>query len=84
MYHHGGIAFTRQEQIYRVQSINQPCIIDNIPAHVGASIGISLYPEHGIDTETLLRKADLPLYAVKQCGRNHCLIYQPEFEDILH
>ncbi|MBF0414216.1 MAG: GGDEF domain-containing protein [Magnetococcales bacterium] len=67
-----------------IQSINQPCIIDNIPARVGASIGISLYPEHGIDTETLLRKADLPLYAVKQCGRNHCLIYQPEFEDILH
>ncbi|MBF0632947.1 MAG: GGDEF domain-containing protein [Magnetococcales bacterium] len=67
-----------------IQSINKPYFLKGTEAHVGASIGISLYPEHGIDAESLLHKSDLSLYAVKQCGRNHCLVYRPDFEEILH
>lgn len=37
---------------------------------VAASIGISVYPEHGTDPETLLRHADAAMYAVKAHGRN--------------
>lgn len=66
-----------------IQAVNEPYLINGISPHVGASIGISIYPEHGTDSATLLKKADLSLYAVKQCGRNHCQIYQPEFEDLL-
>ncbi|HIJ83577.1 MAG: GGDEF protein [Magnetococcales bacterium] len=66
-----------------IQSVNQPYSIKGTVVHVGASVGISLYPEHGADSETLLRKSDLSLYAVKQCGRNHCQVYKPEFEEIL-
>ncbi|HAT49752.1 MAG TPA: hypothetical protein DCS88_05360 [Alphaproteobacteria bacterium] len=66
-----------------IQVVNEPYLIDEISPKVGASIGISLYPEHGNDSASLLKKADLSLYAVKQCGRNHCQVYQPEFEEIL-
>ncbi|MBF0422732.1 MAG: GGDEF domain-containing protein [Magnetococcales bacterium] len=66
-----------------IHFINNPFSIDTLSPKVGASIGISMYPEHGADSEVLLRKADLSLYAVKQCGRNHCLIYTTDFEDIL-
>ena len=37
---------------------------------LGASIGISLFPDNGKDIETLLHKADLAMYEAKKRGRN--------------
>jgi EAL domain-containing protein (putative c-di-GMP-specific phosphodiesterase class I) len=37
---------------------------------VTASIGVAVYPQHGIDADTLVRKADIAMYAVKDGGRN--------------
>ncbi len=37
---------------------------------VTASIGVALFPQHGDDVETLVRKADIAMYAVKDAGRN--------------
>lgn len=37
---------------------------------VGASIGISIYPEHGTDKDTLLMAADMAMYASKKKGTN--------------
>lgn len=38
-------------------------------AFVSLSIGISTYPQHGNDTDTLLRMADAALYEAKKSGR---------------
>jgi diguanylate cyclase (GGDEF)-like protein/PAS domain S-box-containing protein len=35
-----------------------------------ASIGLSLYPDHGLTAGTLLRQADQAMYAVKNAGKN--------------
>jgi diguanylate cyclase (GGDEF)-like protein/PAS domain S-box-containing protein len=37
---------------------------------LGCSIGISIFPEHGSDTETLIKNADAAMYTAKDCGRN--------------
>ncbi len=42
---------------------------------IGTSIGIALSPEHGLDQEQLLKKADLALYRSKSAGRNCYTIY---------
>ena len=36
---------------------------------IGASVGIALSPQHGRDSETLLARADIALYAAKAAGR---------------
>jgi diguanylate cyclase (GGDEF)-like protein len=38
--------------------------------HLTGSIGIALYPGHGKDAETLIRKADLAMHSAKRLGRN--------------
>ena len=42
---------------------------------VGACIGISIFPEHGIDADTLIKKADVAMYEVKNNDRNGYKIY---------
>lgn len=39
-------------------------------ASVGVSVGIALAPDHGVDDETLLARADLALYRAKSQGRS--------------
>jgi len=43
-------------------------------AEIGASIGISLYPQHGDSSEVLLNRADAALYQAKNQGRG-CFAY---------
>lgn len=46
---------------------------------LGASIGISLFPEHGDDAETLLKHADIAMYAVKTEGKGAFCFFQSRF-----
>ncbi|WP_410843139.1 putative bifunctional diguanylate cyclase/phosphodiesterase, partial [Paraburkholderia sp.] len=47
---------------------------DSAGTFVTASIGISLYPEHGVHHEALLTSADVAMYAAKKAGRN-CFMF---------
>ena len=42
---------------------------------IGASIGISLFPEDGADADMLINKADFAMYEVKRKGGNGFLVY---------
>ncbi|WP_034294779.1 bifunctional diguanylate cyclase/phosphodiesterase [Herbaspirillum sp. RV1423] len=50
---------------------DEPFFIDGHELRVGASIGISMYPQDAVDTETLLRLADIAMYRAKQGGENN-------------
>lgn len=43
---------------------------DTLACSVGASIGISLYPEHGADMDSLLMAADMAMYLSKKKGQS--------------
>jgi len=49
-------------------------------ASISVSVGCALYPQDGSDAETLLRRADLALYAAKSAGRDRSLRFKPDFE----
>lgn len=53
-----------------INAINLPFEIDQNTIFCGASIGISLYPNDGLDVETLVSNADKAMYEVKRSGRN--------------
>jgi diguanylate cyclase (GGDEF)-like protein len=37
---------------------------------ISCSLGISVFPEHGADSETLIKNADAAMYTAKESGRN--------------
>lgn len=49
--------------------------------HVSASVGISLYPEHGDSARLLMQNADAALYRAKQEGKNRLFLYRNELTE---
>ncbi|WP_245824528.1 putative bifunctional diguanylate cyclase/phosphodiesterase [Sphingomonas azotifigens] len=52
-----------------VREVARPFLIDDRMHHIGASVGIALYPEDATDADTLMRRADVALYQAKEAGR---------------
>lgn len=42
---------------------------------LSASMGVSIYPEHGMDAETLIKNADTAMYKAKDAGKNNYTFY---------
>lgn len=66
-----------------IESLSQPHLIGGHHLHVTLSIGISLYPDHGIDAESLMRNADTAMYHAKRNGRNNCKLYNTAMDNRL-
>jgi diguanylate cyclase (GGDEF)-like protein/PAS domain S-box-containing protein len=54
-----------------INLVQQPFKLNNNVVSIGASIGISLYPDDADDSEELFRNADVAMYHAKQLGRNN-------------
>jgi diguanylate cyclase (GGDEF)-like protein/PAS domain S-box-containing protein len=61
-----------------ITAFHAPHIIEGRSVHIGASIGISLYPEDGIDAETLIKNADMAMYHAKERGRGNFQFFEAE------
>jgi diguanylate cyclase (GGDEF)-like protein len=59
------------------QALHRTDLVPNIDTQVSASIGISLFPEHGRDMSTLLKNADAAMYQAKRDGRNQFSFFNP-------
>ncbi|MEQ8390432.1 MAG: diguanylate cyclase [Thalassospira sp.] len=46
--------------------------------YISTSIGISIYPEHGLARQDLIEKADSAMYAVKATGKNNFHLYNDD------
>jgi diguanylate cyclase (GGDEF)-like protein len=56
-------------------AMRRPFQLDGHEIFVTASIGISLYPEDGEDSHSLLKFADTAMYHAKNCGKNNAKLY---------
>jgi diguanylate cyclase (GGDEF)-like protein/PAS domain S-box-containing protein len=68
--------------VARIQSaLSRSFTLDGLRIGIAASIGIAYYPDHGEDASTLLRRADIAMYAAKRTV-NRSRVYSPECEQI--
>jgi predicted signal transduction protein with EAL and GGDEF domain len=61
-----------------MEAVNASFTIQGRTVNVGCSIGVSLYPEHGKDGETLIHNADVAMYAAKDGGRGNVRFFTDE------
>jgi diguanylate cyclase (GGDEF)-like protein len=59
-----------------LESLEQPFLVQDLQLHIGASIGIALYPDHGVDADTLIQRADVAMYLAKEAHAG-CEVYAP-------
>lgn len=67
-----------------INSILPSFQIGNKELHVTTSIGISVFPDDGRDSETLIKNADMAMYSAKEAGRNIYNFYSPEMNSTAH
>lgn len=53
-----------------MEHLQETCEIEGHQLTTSTSVGIAVYPDDGMDFDTLLRKADLAMYTAKVEGRN--------------
>ena len=61
-----------------INALSQPFFVAGSSLSIGCSVGIAIAPEHGNDSETLIRNADLALYAAKADGRGVSRFFRQE------
>jgi diguanylate cyclase (GGDEF)-like protein/PAS domain S-box-containing protein len=60
-----------------LQSVAEAHSIDLHDLHVTTSIGLSVYPDDGLDAETLIKNADTAMYQAKENGRQSYQFFKP-------
>lgn len=67
-----------------VKSLEAPVQIDSHRLQIGMSLGLVLHrPDDPVDSETLMRRADLAMYAAKEGGRQQYRLFDQQMETAL-
>ncbi|WP_331344308.1 putative bifunctional diguanylate cyclase/phosphodiesterase [Cellvibrio sp. UBA7661] len=56
-------------------TLSRPIEISGHNISTTVSIGVSIFPEDGGDTDELLKNADIAMYKAKEAGKNNCQFY---------
>lgn len=67
-----------------IQSFRSPLVIGDSILHVTVSIGISVFPENGSNTDELLQSADIAMYKAKQSGKNRYVLFNAEMKELIN
>ncbi|MFE8699599.1 EAL domain-containing protein [Cytobacillus sp. FJAT-54145] len=76
-------SFTTKKEVIKIAEemlmiCQQPYKIGRNTIHTHTSVGIALFPEHGVEAESLLKAADMAMYSAKQTGGNQYRIYDKD------
>jgi diguanylate cyclase (GGDEF)-like protein/PAS domain S-box-containing protein len=61
-----------------MDAMTAPFLVQGHSLNIGCCIGISVFPEHGGDGDTLISRADAAMYSAKEYGRDHFRFFTEE------
>lgn len=61
-----------------LEALRRPFIVENDELSATASIGLSVFPDHGANEDELIRNADLAMYQVKRRGKDGVGVFAKE------
>jgi diguanylate cyclase (GGDEF)-like protein/PAS domain S-box-containing protein len=61
-----------------LKAVSETTNVDDAVLKVSVSIGVSLYPQDGVDADQLIRHADQAMYVAKQAGKNRYRLFDNE------
>jgi len=70
LWHVSGSDYAATVAARAIEAVAQPYEIEGNSVRITVSAGVSIYPDHGEDADSLMKSADLALYEAKEAGRN--------------
>jgi diguanylate cyclase (GGDEF)-like protein len=64
-----------------LEALRQPIRVAGHDLCIGASIGVSLFPDHGEDVAAVVKNADLAMFRAKALGKNRVEAFSPSLAD---
>lgn len=60
-----------------IACVSEPILVNEVEFKIGASIGISVYPDDASIPEELIKRADIAMYNAKALGKNQTSFFSP-------
>jgi len=70
LWHVSGVDYAATAALRAIEAVSQPYGIEGTIVTITTSAGVSIYPDHGEDADTLMKSADQALYEAKAGGKN--------------
>jgi two-component system, cell cycle response regulator len=70
LWHVSGADYAVTAALRAIEAVSQPYEIEGTSVSITTSAGVSIYPVHGEDADTLIKSADTALYEAKAAGKN--------------
>ncbi|MFT5692880.1 MAG: diguanylate cyclase (GGDEF)-like protein/PAS domain S-box-containing protein [Oceanicoccus sp.] len=62
-------------------NMKEPFQVGEHEVHIGASIGIAIYPDSGENLDTLIKHADIAMYHAKKTGKDGYQVFDPQMSN---
>lgn len=63
-----------------IDELSKPIKLKNEMGYIGSSIGITIFPDDAEDMDSLIKNADMAMYAVKEAGKNTFRYFTEEMD----
>ena len=64
-----------------LSTVGQPLQVEGASISVTPSIGVAMYPQHGLTPTELIKHADTAMYEAKSAGRAHWCLFEPSMAE---
>jgi diguanylate cyclase (GGDEF)-like protein/PAS domain S-box-containing protein len=67
-----------------LEAASEPITVGELVMRVSVSIGVTIYPQDGVDADQLMRHADQAMYVAKQRGKNRYHVFDIDLDNAVN